>query len=95
MFFASSFYPYFFDETFYIYLIIPNNKFIISILLKLVNWEVYDFNQVISYYFIFFLFINNYLYNTDFSNIEGNYKLIVLYIDTGFGDSLNEVIYYL
>lgn len=92
---VSSFYLFRYGETFYVHLIAPDNKIIISLCFNLVNWDDYNFNQVISHYLILFLYIKNYLDITDFSNIEGDYRFIVLNIGTKSEDSLNEVDDYL
>lgn len=87
----SSFYPFRFGETFYIHFVGPDNKVIISLPLKLVNWESYDFKQVISCYLILYPHIKKYLDVSDFSDIEDDYRPIVLYIGTNRVNSLNEV----
>lgn len=88
---CSSFYPFRFGETFYVHLVGPDNKVIISLPLTLVNWESYDLNQVISCYFTLLPHIKKYLDYSDFSDLDGDYRPIVLYIGTTRVDSLNKV----
>ena len=91
----SSFYPFRFGEAFYIHLIGPDNKVIISFSLRLVNRESYDFNEVTSCYFMLLPYIKKYLDDSDFSDVQGDYRPIVLYIGTECVASLNEVDDYL
>lgn len=78
-------------ETFYVHLVGPDNKVIISSPLKIMYRESDDFNQVISCYFILLPHIKKYLNVseiTNLSDLEGDYKPIVLYMGNYRVDSL-------
>lgn len=93
--FCSGFYLFYFTKTFYVYWIALDNKIFILLLLKLINRESYNFNQFICCYFTLWFDIKKYLNISDFSDIESDYKLIILDIDTKFVDNLNKVYDYL
>lgn len=76
-------------------MVAPDNKVIISLPLKLVNLESYDFNQVMTCYFSLLPHIIQYLCVNDFSDVQDDSRPIVLYIGLERVDSLNEVDDYL
>lgn len=84
-------YPFSIGETFYVHLVGPDKKVIISSPLRLMNREINDFNQVISCYFMLLPHIKKYLDVSDLTNLsdlDGDYKPIVLYMANYRVDSL-------
>lgn len=84
-------YPSSIRETFYVHLVGPDNKVIISSPLKFMNRESDDFNQVISCYFVLLPHIKKYLNVSDLTNLsdlDSDCKPIVLYMANSRVDSL-------